>query len=140
MTRAWELNNAWRESAGGTVTITFPQPADRLSLNDRHHWAVKARITRAWRHAAALTARNQLGYPRAERSLPPCSVRVTFPVKTNRGRDPHNAIASVKPIIDGLVDVGVWPTDTDEFVTVLDPRFAKGADVVTVELIPREGL
>jgi crossover junction endodeoxyribonuclease RusA len=70
-------------------------------------------------------------------------VRVTFPVHDARRRDPHNLAPTVKAIVDGLVDAGVWPDDTDTWVIVLDPRFTKvprhdDGDVV-VDLIPRAG-
>lgn len=118
------------------TTISFQQPDKRLSLNDREHWAVKARKARTWRGAARFAAtlamsehRHMVWY----RSF----VEVTFPVKQNRRRDPHNAIATVKPIIDGLVDAGVWPDDTDEYVIVLDPKFDKrDDDLVVVRLTP----
>lgn len=118
-----------------TVHVWFKQPADRLSLNDRMHWAPKAKLTAAWREAARIAARESLTAKgeHAER----CTVRVTFPVTQNRRRDPHNAIATVKPIVDGFVDAGVWPDDTDEWVIVLDPRFDKRNDgIVTVDITP----
>lgn len=116
-----------------SVRVWFPQPADRLSLNDRMHWAPKAKLTAAWRQAAAIGAgRSFLAKP-SERS----TVRVTFPVTQNRRRDPHNAIATVKPIVDGFVDAGIWPDDTDEWVIVLDPRFDKRDDgMVVVDVAP----
>jgi crossover junction endodeoxyribonuclease RusA len=116
-----------------TVTLTFPQPAPRLSMNDRTHWAAKAKNSRAWRTAARYNAvRERLP------ECPPSFARVTFPVRDNRRRDADNPAPTVKAIVDGLVDAGVWPDDTPEWVETLGSRFAKGADVVTVELIPRE--
>lgn len=116
------------------TTIWFKQPDKRLSLNDREHWAVKARKAKAWRFQASVAAQFTIsGNRRQSRSF----VEVTFPVKQNRRRDPHNAIATVKPIIDGLVDAGVWPDDTDEYVIVLDPKFDKrDDDIVVVRLTP----
>jgi len=47
----------------------------------------------------------------------PSFVRVTFGVRDpGRRRDPHNYMPTVKAIIDGLVDAGVWPDDTPEDV------------------------
>jgi hypothetical protein len=37
----------------------------------------------------------------------------------------------------GLVDAGLWPDDTPEYVETLGSRFAKGAAEVVVEIIPR---
>ena len=64
-----------------TTTITFTQPADRLSLNDRTHWARKAELTRHWRNAAHIAARTQLRP--AQRPQPPSFVQMAFSVTTN---------------------------------------------------------
>lgn len=122
-----------------TVTLTFPQPAPRLSMNDRTHWRKKAAATKAWREFARSWA-HKAGWPCCKATHVPCFVRVTFPVKDNRRRDADNPAPTVKAIVDGLVDAGVWPDDTPEWVETLGSRFAKGADVVTVELIPRDDL
>ena len=97
--------------------IDFDQPAQLLSLNRKMHWAAKADLVRHWRRAAFVAARNARVEP-----LPPCVVNVTFHVAQRRRRDPHNFIATVKPI-DGLVDAKVWPDDTGEWVAVVDPTF-----------------
>lgn len=120
-----------------TITITFPQPAERLMSNDRGHWTRRARLARAWRTAAQSAAYVELGLPKARRRQPACFVRVTFPVKVDRRRDSDGPAPTVKAIVDGLVDAGLWSDDTPEFVETLGSRFAKGTDVVTVELIPR---
>jgi crossover junction endodeoxyribonuclease RusA len=114
-----------------TWQVTFVQPAVRLSLNDRVHWRVRARITRAWRHAAGYAALDQLGRTPSGRRRPPCTVRVAFPARDpGRRRDPHNMAPTVKAIVDGLVDAGAWPDDTNRFVVVLDPEFVRAAQVV----------
>ncbi len=122
-----------------TVIITFPQPATRLSMNDRLHWRKRAELTHQWRWAAMIAAKS-LPWQGKElrRQLPPSFVRVTFPVTDNRRRDADNPAPTVKAIVDGLVDCGAWSDDTPQWVETLGSRFAKGADVVTVELIPRE--
>ena len=114
-----------------TATITFPQPAKRLSMNDRMHWAPKAKLTHEWRTAARYAA-NDLG------EFPPATVHVTFPVRDKRRRDPHNTAPTVKAIVDGLVDAGVWPDDTDQYVVVMDPTFSKETTDVIVELRARD--
>lgn len=121
-------------------TVTFPQPDKTLNLNDRLHWRTKASRTRAWRTAANVAATAQLGRTAADRSRPPSLVRVTFPVTQNRRRDAANWHATTKPIVDGLVDAGVWPDDNDDWVIELNPRFDKGSDLVVVELSPRARL
>jgi hypothetical protein len=116
-----------------TVTLTFPQPAPRLSMNDRKGWRAALPVKKAWRDAAYLATWQQLTLP-----LGPSFVRVTFPVRDNRVRDSDNPAPTVKVIVDGMTLAGCWPDDSPEWVETLGSRFAKGADVVVVELIPRE--
>lgn len=98
------------------VEFEFPAPAALLSLNDRLHWAQKARLTAAWRDAAGWAAvAAQAG------ELAPGVVTVHLPVNGNRRRDPHNYVATVKPIVDGMVDAGCWPDDTAEWVATTEP-------------------
>lgn len=101
-----------------TRSIRFESPAEVMTLNKRYHWAVKMQLTAAWRHAAEIHARNA-----KLKDVGPSIVKVTFNVTTNRRRDGHNYIATVKPIIDGMVAAGVWPDDTGEWVAVVDPEF-----------------
>lgn len=61
-----------------------------------------------------------------------CSlVHVTLPVKSvNTRRDPHNFVATVKPIIDGLVHAGLWPDDTAAYVKTDEPSFWNASSVL----------
>lgn len=106
------------------VEFTFPDPAPRLSLNGRLHWRRHAEYTKQWRHAAFVYGR----VSRINARHTPANIQVTFDVADLRRRDPHNLIATVKPIVDGLVDAGYWPDDTADWVTVLDPMIRKFAD------------
>ena len=42
--------------------------------------------------------------------------------RDKRRRDPSNLIATQKPILDGLVDAGLVPDDTPEYVNELMPK------------------
>lgn len=111
------------------VRMYFHAPDERLTMNKRYHWAVRARITKLWRTQAFVSAKNfRLQSGVRAHTLRPCAVRVTFHVPTNHRRDPHNTAPTVKAIIDGLVDAKFWPDDTPDYVSVLDPVFVK--DVV----------
>lgn len=83
----------------------------QLSLNDRQHWAVKAKHVKPWREAALVLARQQ--------RIPACSrikVELHYVPAQERRRDPDNLIACLKPLVDGLVDAGIVPDDTDQYV------------------------
>lgn len=103
----------------------FDAPDKALSMNERLHWAAKAERVAAWRHATNIQARAQLLEPRG---LGPSLVQVSLRFPHARRRDPHNYVATVKPIIDGLVDAGVWPDDTPEHVRTLEPTLHVVAD------------
>lgn len=99
--------------------IWFPQPGVLLNLNHRVHWRQKAAVTKQWRQAAYWAAVT-LGTP-TERTHPHRFVQMMIPVPDRRPRDPHNLFPLVKASIDGLVDAGVWPNDTTEYVTTIEP-------------------
>lgn len=119
------------------VTLTFGVPSVPLSANEATgmHWAAKARRLTPWREAA-FRAANREGVS----GLPSSFVRVTIPFHVKRRRDPHNYTGTVvKAIVDGLVSACVWPDDTPEWVTVVDPILSvvdKTDKLVRVELWP----
>lgn len=121
------------------TTISFPRPTPALlSMNDRGHWRKHNEAIKAWRHATRMqVARQRSWWVGVDH--PPAMVCVTLDVPDKRRRDPANYFATVKPIVDGLVDAGLWPDDTPEWVTVVEPtlRIVKGPLMVTVELRPR---
>lgn len=70
------------------------------------------------------------------RGNPPSRVTVTLPVSGNRKRDPHNWTPTVKAIVDGLVDAGVWPDDNSDWVTTNEPVLDTTATQVAVRITP----
>jgi len=113
------------------VVITFQRPARLLNLNDRMHWRAKANYTATWRQAAKVAALQHYA-PHLGRTL----VKVTLPVRTpNTRRDPSNWYPTIKAIVDGITDAGVWPDDHAGYVVTQEPTFTAG-NVVTVELEP----
>lgn len=113
------------------TVIDFPRPEVLMSMNDRDHWRKKAEKVANWRMAARYST------PRTTRDLPPCTVHISLPVRDRRRRDPHNYYPTVKAIVDGLVDAGVWPDDTPEWVTTIEPSLEIGGTHVVVTLTER---
>lgn len=119
------------------MIVSFPPPAKALTLNQRLHWAAKGKLTAAWRRAAAVEAL------RARRdwvdNKPPRSVvTLDLPVRSvNMRRDPHNWFPTVKAVVDGLVDAGLWPDDTSEYVITTEPRFHAARDDQLVSVLIR---
>lgn len=90
---------------------TFDIPAELwLSLNQRPHWAEKARKTKALRTMAFAEAGQ-----RAPR-LKTAHVAAFIGYPRNGKADPANAAPTIKALIDGLVDAGVWPDDDSTWV------------------------
>lgn len=78
-------------------------------MNDRDHHHVKARKTAAVREAAAAAF---AGVPAQEY----VTVQMIWWVATRHRRDDENPVATLKPWCDGLVDAGLVPDDTPEFM------------------------
>jgi crossover junction endodeoxyribonuclease RusA len=101
-----------------TTTVRFRIPADWwLSANDRLHWAPKSKRTSMLR---------QLGHAVAAELVPQQDVShvaafIGYP--RNGKADPANAAPTVKALIDGMTDAGVWPDD--DSTHVIGPTFLR---------------
>ena len=102
------------------LTIPIP-PGEWISANDRMHWAEKAKRTKALRARGKAYAR-ALGLHRAGLEVVHVAAWIGYP----RGgkADPANAGPTVKALIDGLTDAGVWPDDDSEHV--IGPDYRRG--------------
>ena len=105
-----------------TLSINCPRmirkvPYGLLSANTRHHWSVNREVARAWRRLAVAAARLQ-GIPTIQRAR----VVVTFHKATAARYDPGNLAPVSKAIVDGLVDAGVLPDDSHEYLVGPDHR------------------
>lgn len=123
------------------VTMRFRPPLEAAwSINEerRRHWSWRRNRVEAWRQTTYFSWRSAAN--RAVRQAwprnTPALVTVSLPVKGDRKRDPSNYLPAVKAVVDGLVDAGLWPDDTPEWVAVAEPVLVPGADVVTVQLNP----
>jgi crossover junction endodeoxyribonuclease RusA len=93
-----------------TLTIQIPRPVPALSPNARVFWAKVARAKQSARHSALRMAMAEWGncVPR----WPRATVRVLWIMPTKAHHpDPDNAIASLKPWLDGFADWGVVAND-----------------------------
>ena len=102
-----------------TLTLTIPAPCDWLNSNQRLHRMVSAARIRQWRGAAEHHAAIDQRWAPFE-----CPVHIVCTVhKTRAGRwDAGNLYPTAKAIVDGLVDAGVIPDDSNEWVTGPDMR------------------
>lgn len=102
------------------TTWIMPLSYDRppLSLNQRGHWAKTDKHREALRHEAKTRARS-LGVPTGQTHI---TTRLHYRAPDRRRRDEDNLILTAKPLWDGLVDAGVVPDDTSEYMTKLMPK------------------
>lgn len=89
-----------------------------LTDNRRVNYYAKAKMVKVWREVATWRAYRQIGSPRIGRARVICELRFS----TSRRRDPNNWSATAKPVMDGLVDAGVFPDDDASHVIGPDMR------------------
>jgi hypothetical protein len=103
------------------IEIKIPQLTHPLSINEanRMHWAAKRRRLEPWRIILLATIKAQNIEPITE----PVNIKVSLSFKRKVRRDPHNYVGTVvKKIVDTIVESGIIPDDTAEYVTVIDPK------------------
>jgi crossover junction endodeoxyribonuclease RusA len=99
-----------------TTTVAIEPPCAFINANDRHHHHAKAKLTKAWRQAAeAAVGFDPYYYERAH-------ITVAYRFPTNHRREVANLQPTSKAIVDGLVDAGLLPDDSDDHVIGPDNR------------------
>lgn len=87
-----------------------------LSLNDRpKHWAARGKHVAEVRELAADLCRDAIAAGRLD-VLEPIVVTLVWYAPTRAARDADNPVATLKPVCDGLVDAGLVPDDTPEWM------------------------
>ena len=121
--------------------LFIPAPRDRkgrvawINANSRHHWAVKAEMTRDWRTMAKLAATNA-GLPKG---LDKVHMTVYVNKTNNRSYDVHNLYGTAKAAIDGLVsDYGLLPDDSNAYLTGPDMRHGEKQDQAGITITIKE--
>lgn len=89
---------------GDTVCVVLPLPPKELHPNARVHWAKKAKAAREYRRKAYFAAFEVLGGRVGDAGLKwqRATVQITWYAPSRRRTDPDNALASLKPALDGL--------------------------------------
>ena len=83
-----------------------------INSNDRLHPQVKAKITRHIRNLALYQVTSEMPRKHVPFSHKrPCEVTVTVFSPTKSKLDPPNLYPTVKAIIDGMTDAGIWVDD-----------------------------
>jgi hypothetical protein len=101
-----------------TVWFDVPDPGvGFLNLNHRGHWRTKARGAKAWRSATRESA-----FAFAVSPFQRAHVTITFHKNNRLKYDVGNLMPTAKPVVDGLVDAGVFPDDDNRHITGPDLR------------------
>lgn len=87
----------------------------RLSLNDRLHFRANAERVKFWRELAGLSARGLGRYPAGR-------VVIVYRFPDDARREVSNLQSTSKAIVDGLVDAGIFPDDSDDLMVGPDNR------------------
>ena len=120
-----------------TTELTFTIPRSWwLTANQRLHWADKARRVRTIRRLAYASSVD-LGLE----PFGPTHVGAYIGYLTAGRADPSNAAPTVKALIDGMTDAGIWPDDDSTHVIgptyLRDPKSpTPGAYTVRLTLTP----
>lgn len=97
-----------------TWEFEFPWKSPPLHLNQRMHHMAHAKKVAELRALAHAKARN---LPTMTR----CRVELIWVVNTHTRRDDENPVPTLKALCDGLVDAGIVPDDTNEYMVKLMP-------------------
>lgn len=104
------------------ATWEFQLPLTKpLSLNDRGHWSARARQIKEVRDASFLLAKHH----KIPMGLGRIKVTLTYHPRDARRRDSDNLVATLKPVVDGLVQARIIPDDTDEYLEPTMPRIGQ---------------
>jgi len=98
-----------------------------LNSNDRLHYQQKAKITKNLRNLAYVQATSRISdfYNSHKEDFKQfgknntCEVIVTVYSPTRRRLDPPNCYPTVKALIDGMTDAGVWTDDNHEVIKAM---------------------
>lgn len=118
--------------------IRLPWTRPPLSLNDRGHWAARARRIKEVRAVAAALTRAQ-HIPAAAK----VAVHLDYVPRDRRRRDEDNLVGTFKACCDGIVDAGVVVDDAPAYMvkdmpTISSPNPKDPHLVLSIEIL-KEG-
>ena len=104
------------------TTLIFTIDADLwLSANQRLHWAPKSQRTKELRRMGYWMAVAHRSGDLEPQGVTHVAAFIGYP--RNGKADPANAAPTIKALIDGLTDAGVWPDD--DSTHVIGPTFLR---------------
>lgn len=95
-----------------------------INSNDRLHPQVKAKMTRHIRNLALYQVTSEMPRKHVPFSRKrPCEVTVTVFSPTKSKLDPPNLYPTVKAIVDGMTDAGIWIDDNHKVIKSMTFRY-----------------
>ncbi|HEY9371505.1 hypothetical protein [Streptomyces sp.] len=91
------------------LTIDYPTTSLLLNSNDRGHWRKTRDRELYWKERGVIAARGLDQLPRAQ-------IDAWFRFPTNHRRDVVNLYPTIKSWIDGAVQAGILPDDSDRYL------------------------
>ncbi|NJD28878.1 MAG: hypothetical protein FIA92_11350 [Chloroflexi bacterium] len=112
------------------LVVSVPGIPPSPNQTRREHWAKRAKEARLWRESAFYAARQAMATAHGGWSFPlrSASVRITLVSTTAVRRDPDNAIAACKPVLDGIVQAGLLADDSFAVIRDLAVGVARGRE------------
>ena len=105
---------------------------EMISANDRMHHIVKAGITKHLRELGKNNTPQNVTFSKEY----PCNVTITIHPPTKRRMDAPNWYPTIKALIDGLTDGGLWADDNNEVIQSLTFKCGglSGSDTYKIEI------
>lgn len=116
---------------GARYELKLPWTSPPLTMNQRLHYRVKAKLTKEIRDAAFLLAKHH----KVPKHCGRIRVTLVYHPTDRRRRDAINLAPTLKAIEDGLVDAQVVPDDTPTYIDPVMPIIAdpvKGGRLLAV--------
>lgn len=115
------------------MSILVPGIPPSPNQTRREHWAKRAAEAKRWKrdtYMAAVGVRNAYlaRYPGLFLPLTEARVRCVIVTPSSVRRDPDNAMASMKPLIDGVVQAGILADDSFAVISDLSVAVERGRD------------
>lgn len=123
--------------------VNLPYDKPPLTANKKMHWAEEAKRRRKIRGDMAWlmkSTRNHIDPLTPGQKL---RVQLIYTPATHRRRDTDNLWPTLKPLCDGLVDAGIVPDDTPEYMVkpepIIEPVAKRHRNRLRLELTIIEG-
>lgn len=94
---------------------------EMMNANDRMNWAQKAKITTYLRQIGRLNVLKGKYTPHTKKR--PCGLMVAIYAPTKRRMDPPNFYPTVKALVDGMTDAGIWTDDSHEVIKFMTFKY-----------------